>query len=284
MAIFDPARPDFAPYGFTCVRWTPALMNRPDRHDEVEINLLENGSLTYLLGGERITVQPGRLSIFWAAFPHQVVAIGNRRAYFVATLPLAWFLQCRLPSAFVQWVMNGRLLCDEPAPDDWDRRMFERWVKDAAGRNAERKRAVLLEIEARLLRFATVLSRHRRNAGPSILGTAEQNKAERMATFVARKYTGVLRVEDIARAVGLHPNYAMTLFKRVFGMSLVDYVTRHRIAHAQRVLATSDEKVASVARASGFRSLSRFNDAFRKSCNCAPSEYRRRFVEGIRTE
>jgi AraC family transcriptional regulator, melibiose operon regulatory protein len=275
MALFDPTRPDFAPYGFTCVRWTPALMKRPDRHDEVELNLLESGHLTYLLGGERVTVQPGRLSIFWAAFPHQVVEIGNRRAYLVATLPLAWFMQCGLPSTFVQLILNGRLLCDEPAPDDWERRLFERWVADANGRSPERKRAVLLEIEARLLRFATDLSGRRRNPGTTILGAADQNKAESMATFVARRYTGVLRVADIAAAVRLHPNYAMTLFKRVFGISLVEYVTRHRVAHAQRMLVTGDEKVASIARASGFHSLSRFNDAFRNICMCAPNEYRR---------
>ena len=74
MAKFDPRRPDFAPYGLTCERWTPAAMVRPDRHNEVEINLLAKGSLTYLLGGRKETVAAGRLTAFWAAIPHQVIA------------------------------------------------------------------------------------------------------------------------------------------------------------------------------------------------------------------
>jgi AraC-like DNA-binding protein len=255
-------------------------MKRSDRHDEVELNLLESGHLTYLLGGERVTVRPGRLSIFWAAFPHQVVDTGNHEEYFVATLPVAWFLQCRLPSRFVQLILNGRLLCDEPSSDDWDRRLFERWVADVSGKRPERKRAVLLEMEARLLRFATAGARGAPKSGVPSPGSGEQNKAEGMATFVARHYTEPLRVAEVARAVELHPNYAMTLFKRVFGISLIDCVTRHRVAHAQRMLVTGDEKVASVARTSGFHSLSRFNDAFKRVCDCAPSEYRRRFVAG----
>ena len=277
MAIFDPTRPQFAPYGFTCERWTPELMIRPDRHDEVELNLLQSGQITYLLGGERVAVQPGRLSIFWAAFPHQIVAVGNRQKYFVATLPLAWFLQCRLPPRFAQSVLSGRLLCDEPSPDDWDKRLFERWVTDMADKRAERHRAVLLEMEARLLRFAMTSPRRTHKACSPVLGSAEHSKAEGMATFVARKYTHMLRVADIAQAVGLHPNYAMTLFKRVFRISMVDYVTRHRIAHAQRILVTGDEKIASIAQASGFHSLSRFNDAFKRDCGLSPGEYRRRF-------
>ena len=52
MKQFDPRRPEFAPYGFTCERWEPALMPRPDKHTDVELNYLEQGRLTYLFWGE----------------------------------------------------------------------------------------------------------------------------------------------------------------------------------------------------------------------------------------
>ena len=64
---FNHARPDLAPYGFTCELWKAAVMRRPDRHDEIELNLLLRGSLTYLLGGVRVTLHEGRLGAFWAA-------------------------------------------------------------------------------------------------------------------------------------------------------------------------------------------------------------------------
>lgn len=48
MKQFDPRRPEFAPYGFTCERWQPAVMPRPDKHTEVELNYLDRGRLTYL--------------------------------------------------------------------------------------------------------------------------------------------------------------------------------------------------------------------------------------------
>jgi hypothetical protein len=54
MVQFDPNRPDFTPYGFTCVRWSPSPMRRPDHHNEIELNLLHAGWVTYLRGGRKV--------------------------------------------------------------------------------------------------------------------------------------------------------------------------------------------------------------------------------------
>jgi hypothetical protein len=64
-------------------------MTRPDRHNEIEINLLADGGLTYLFGGRKIQIPAGRLSTFWAAMPHQIIAFDSTAEYFVATLPLS---------------------------------------------------------------------------------------------------------------------------------------------------------------------------------------------------
>ena len=38
---FDKYRADFKPYGLTCEMWEPYLMERFDRHNEIEINYEE---------------------------------------------------------------------------------------------------------------------------------------------------------------------------------------------------------------------------------------------------
>src|SRR6478736_1663084 len=102
MVQFDPNRPDFTPYGFTCVRWSPSPMRRPDHHNEIELNMLHSGWVTYLLGGRKVRVETGHLSLFWAAIPHQIIDYDPATEYFVATIPLSWFLQCRLPERMMQ--------------------------------------------------------------------------------------------------------------------------------------------------------------------------------------
>jgi hypothetical protein len=103
---FDPNRPDFSPYGFTCVRWTATRMPRSDRHNEIELNLLECGRLVYLMGGRKFTVHAGRLTVFWAGVPHQVLEFQDLTEYFVLTIPLVWFLQYRQNAALLGPMMN----------------------------------------------------------------------------------------------------------------------------------------------------------------------------------
>jgi AraC family transcriptional regulator, melibiose operon regulatory protein len=276
---FDPTRPDFAPYGLTCERWTPSLMRRPDRHNEVELNLLDSGAVTYLLGGRKVTIEAGRLAVFWAAVPHQIIDARVKSPYFVATLPLAWFLQAGLPDRLVQPILHAQVISD-PSPDPArDRKMFEQWLGDLHGRREERRRAAMLEMEARLLRLAMALpaNRLRRDQPPrrrSIVEAERLSKAEQMACFIAQHYLEPLTIDDITAPVQLHPNYAMNLFKRVFGTTLTRYLSQHRISHAQRLLATTDQKVLTIALDSGFGSISRFNDVFRRTCGCSPRRYR----------
>lgn len=277
MAQFDPNRPDFTPYGLSCVRWVPSPMQRPDHHNEIELNLLQKGSVTYLFGGRKVRIEAGSLGAFWAAIPHQVISFAPDTSYFVTTIPLAWFLQCRLSERFIQHLMQGAMVCESDAKRrELDAQLFASWERDLAT-GAERARdIVMLEIEARLQRLECCLPSASEQKRRQLLAVQAGglNKVEQMACFVAQHYVEPLTVSQISEAAGLHPNYAMNLFKKAFGTTLVDYLVRHRVSHAQRLLVTTDLKMVDVAFSSGFNSISRFNEAFRQACGCTPRDYR----------
>lgn len=275
MESFDPARPDFSPYGFRCVRWQPTRMPRSDRHNEVEINLLERGSVTYWMGGRKLALPARRLAVFWAGVPHQVVGFEDLTTYFVLTLPLVWFLQWGLAERFVQEILRGEAVL-EPDLDrgDEDLRQFAAWSDDLESGDEALWRITQLELQARLHRLALRVAAEPRPApGPRIEG-ADLSKAEAIACFIATHYTAPLNAATISRAVGLHPNYAMALFRRTFGTTLSRHVTQHRLSHAQRLLLTTADPIVDIAYQAGFGSLSRFNEAFRQAFGCTPRDYR----------
>lgn len=281
MTSFDPLRPDFAPYGFACDRWKPAVMKRADRHNEIELNFLKRGTLTYLLGGNTVTIPAGRLAAFWASIPHQIISTQDNAEYFVATIPLTWFLQYKFPASFVDTIMHAGVILDPSSANSRsDLEMFQRWADHLGDFTPQWQRIVFLEMEARLLRFALAVATDHppgksdaMSQSSAIIGGL--SRIERIACFVAQHYTGRLTVEEIGAAVDLHPNYVMTLFKKGMGVTLVDFITQHRVSHAQRLLATTDMKVIDVSLNSGFFSMSRFYEAFQKSCGCSPIDYRR---------
>lgn len=256
-------------------------MRRPDHHNELELNFLERGSVTYLLGGRKTVLEVGKLSVFWAAIPHQIIDYREETVYFVATIPLQYFLHWRLPDNFVQLLMRGQFL-SEPLADEVgaDAPLFSRWEADLQTGAPELERAVLLEMRARLMRLALTFPAEpndcTRRDCLSTLSDSGLNKVEQMACFIAQNYTQKLSVEQVSQSVGLHPNYAMNLFRKTFGTTLINYLTQHRVSHAQRLLSTTDQTATEIALQSGFLSISRFNEAFRRICGCSPSEYRKR--------
>lgn len=251
-------------------------MPRPDRHNEVELNLLTSGSLTYLFGGSKVTIPAGRLAVFWAAIPHQIVETSDTAGYFVVTIPLVWFLQCRFPENLVHAVLHAHIVMDSSGRHARDEELFERWIEDFQAGLPTQRRLVLLEMEARLLRLALNIAHDETIPcqRPLMLGTGGLSRMEQIAYFIARHYTEPITAEQISESTGLHPNYAMSLFRKTFGMTLMDCVAQHRLSHARRLLVTTDKKIVDVAMNSGFNSLSRFNEAFRKSCGCSPRKYR----------
>ena len=256
-------------------------MSRPDRHNEIELNLLRTGSLTYLFGGERVTVPHGGVIAFWAAIPHQIIGFSGEPEYYVITLPLAWFLQCRLPGDIADRLLHGQFLRD-PTPNrfELDLQLCQAWMDDFVDGRTDPGPAVRLELHARLLRLAETLPANsgleKKGRPRAILGEGGLSKAEQLAAHIAQHYQDPIRIDEVAKEVGLHSNYAMSLFKKTFNLTINEYLTQHRLSHAQRLLASTDLKVIDVAIDSGYPTLSRFYEAFKKTCGCSPSTYRRR--------
>jgi AraC-like DNA-binding protein len=232
------------------------------------------------MGDQRVIVQPRRVVAFWAAVPHQIVGFNNLSYYFVVTVPVGWVLQWGLPQELLSALTHGQIVADTDSQRSaLDRQLFKQWHEDAQGRRTTARDIVNLEVRARLMRLAESLN-HKENPPADSADTSSAHqltnleRAETMARFVARNYTSRIQVKDIAACVGLQPDYAATLFRRTLKTTMNVLITRHRIAHAQRQLITTNERIVNIAHNSGFDSLSRFNRAFKQIAGVNPRQYR----------
>lgn len=101
-----------------------------------------------------------------------------------------------------------------------------------------------------------------------------EHRVERMERFLSEHYADDIDVPQVARAAGVHPQYASALFRDLRGRTLVEALARRRVAHAQLLLRTTDATVLDVALSSGFQSLSRFYAAFRRFVGQSPAAFR----------
>ncbi len=270
---FDEFRADLKPYGLTCELWQPKRMQKPERHNELEINFLPECSITYVIQNRRVKVKMGSVIAFWGLVPHQIVDFKQSCPYYVITIPFSIIKEWKLPKSFLDALFKGKILTISKLDDlVFEKKRFKKWSSDLGQNEFELYTACLLEICAYIKRFAF-------NAHPTKSDSNQVpppiNLVERMAMFIARNFTDPIKASDVAKEVGLHPDYANSVFKRVFGSTISNYIIVQRVAFAEGKLSISNDSITSLAYQSGFNSISRFNAAFKKKNKLTPREYRK---------
>ncbi|MBN8218201.1 MAG: AraC family transcriptional regulator [Spirochaetes bacterium] len=92
--------------------------------------------------------------------------------------------------------------------------------------------------------------------------------------FIEARHTGPIRVSEIGSAVGLGRTRLAELFRERQGTSIVDYVRRKRVEHAQQLLRGTDLTILEIALESGFGDVSNFNRTFRSLLGTTPRAFR----------
>jgi transcriptional regulator GlxA family with amidase domain len=97
---------------------------------------------------------------------------------------------------------------------------------------------------------------------------------DKMTSYIAAHFQEPIGVNDIAKAAGLNPAYAMRLFRKLWGTTMGSFLLQHRLWHAQRLLLTTPMKIFEVAEKSGFGSTAQFHELFRRNLHQTPANYR----------
>ena len=277
----------FIDYGFTSNRIQGRESELPfrksqafkfHRHNEIELIYVEQGDIEMIIGSREDNFTTGDFGVFWGALPHKMFRTEGTVEYWL-TLPLAWFLQWDLGKDLTESLLWGEVIKESTCESQGDRLQFQRWDQDIKRDSPEHRTIVLLEVEVRLRRL--VLALNSKFKEPSTKTPAKrppnrmgQGKMDRIIRYIVDHYTETLTIETIARSVGLHPDYAVSRFKKICGVGMVDYWNQLRVSHAQRLLSTTDMKVIDIAMDSGFGSASRFYTVFKQWVGQSPRQYR----------
>ena len=100
--------------------------------------------------------------------------------------------------------------------------------------------------------------------------------ARSAAAHLNEDYLADHSLEDLAQKLGITDRQMRRVFRDEFGVSPIEYWQTQRLLLAKQLLTDSRLKVTSVALASGFQSLRRFNFALKERYRMTPTELRRR--------
>jgi AraC family transcriptional regulator of adaptative response / DNA-3-methyladenine glycosylase II len=103
--------------------------------------------------------------------------------------------------------------------------------------------------------------------------------ARHAAAFINQDFLAGHSLEDLAGRLGITDRQMRRVFHAEFGVSPIEYWQTQRLLLAKQLLTDSRLSVSSVALASGFQSLRRFNFALKARYRMTPTELRQRQKE-----
>lgn len=258
-------------------------MPGPHMHSQVELNFVLSGSMTYWFDGRVLTLSEGRLALFWGMIPHQVTECDECTTFVVLYVPMAVFLELPALSRLRAAIFRGAVV-EALDITHYDKDMFRRWREDLSTGDPQLEQIVRDELTARVRRLDRAGWHDLREVSPIApkdhLQGHEHERALRvevMSQFIGEHALEDISAVDVGKAADLHPNYAMSLYKRAVGQTIKQSITRHRLDTAQSMLIASDLPVATIAFDCGFGSLSSFYTAFEQRFHKSPAAFRQTY-------
>jgi AraC-like DNA-binding protein len=254
-------------------------MGTPHVHDQIEVLVVEKGWILHRQCGHDLRVEVGSLIAFWSAFPHHTLEMAPDTDLLLFYLPLDFFGTHAAANLLIgHWLARNTL-------HDTDGASNLAWARDCLERSADptpiAQRLLHLRIEMHLLEIA-----RRQQLGSGAV-TTDGNAGQAAVTDIIRTvlahYHEPLNVTALATTAGLHPDYAVRLFKRTVGLGLWEFVLQVRVAHAQNLLMDPGVTVLDAGLAAGFGSASRFHEVFRRITGLTPDVYRRQAQDARNT-
>ncbi|WDR06141.1 helix-turn-helix domain-containing protein [Devosia rhodophyticola] len=269
-------------------RGLPEKMPVVHWHAQIEINYVPNGWVQYEMCGKQFELQSGDIALFWGGLPHRLsnYEVGSRMD--TIHLPLMQFFRLRLADEIRDKLMAGAVLIAASETDE-DHCAFERWGSYFRSGDMAREKIATEELLIRLERigldpYQLIEIGAGRNSHLEIPDQKNFDRLRHIVEFVTGHFREDLDISQIAGDARLHPKYAMTIFKRSTGVTLNHYIVLLRLAYAQALLIQKSDSIVNIAMASGFGSLSHFNQVFRKHTGLTPTEFRREMGENRPTK
>lgn len=104
----------------------------------------------------------------------------------------------------------------------------------------------------------------------------QQRHVSRVIEYVNQNLTREFDLDVMCEEIHLSKYYVCHLFKKITGMTLLQYVTERRISEAKKLLLLSSKPISEIAMMTGFSSFSFFSRTFSKLTGCTPLEFRKK--------
>ena len=243
----------------------------PHGHDDLEIGLILEGSLTLFIDQERHDLRTGDLYVINRNQVHSFLNTRGRNRILAFQIhpdlyrridPRLAFLYLEnniiRSGALYQHLRETLLACAKVyfSPSDFRELKCFSLLFDAL--------------------YQILTTAHCSFASGKASAAARNNthRLNRITDYVAEHFSDPLSLQDIAAQEHVTPCHLSHFMKNMIGISLQEYLNQIRFEHALRLMDTTDLTLLDICLETGFSSTRYLNRVFQKNLGCSAKEYR----------
>lgn len=252
-------------------------------HKEVEFLAIRQGSLDVFTKNTTVTLKDGDVFMLGSSQLHRSERSADPLRYVVLQVNLTQYLdQSTLP------FLHGFSELTNPL-DDLNyifssipdaRREAHRLIVDIFEEMQAKRRGYEMAIAIAVRSLMLLLVR---NDNQSLLKGSEDIEIVRLKpvlNYVDAHIGEKISVDDVCSLLNLSYHYFVKYFRKVMGVTFVDYVNFKRIKMAECMLLTQDLSIVEIGCSVGIPNVAQFYKMFKRYNPCSPKEFRSRLREG----
>ncbi|MBE6554144.1 MAG: helix-turn-helix transcriptional regulator [Ruminococcaceae bacterium] len=128
-----------------------------------------------------------------------------------------------------------------------------------------------IRLHGKLLCYLSLLLENANRPSPENYKCEIVRHAEK---FIKKHFGAPIKLRDVAKAVGLSPNYFHTVFSEAMGLTPREYLEEYRIKIAKKLLLTTQLTLCEIAEQCGFHTQQYLTTVFKSKLGCSPSQFR----------
>lgn len=256
-------------------------------HPELEFNVITQGTMEYYVENEHHTLTAGQGIVKNANVLHMAEPAAHSSdaemfsvimdAAFIAPPRSVIYQKYVAPLLGAQGLRSLTLSPDLP----WQRQILDD-LRHAYALSQTETGAYELHIHRLMCRVWQEIFEHASQFPRhdlTLTQRTDQVRVKAMISYIQAHFREKVTLDQVAQAASVSRNTCLNAFRRVLGLSPMEYLTNQRLEHALHLLLTSELPVAQVAEACGFGDASYFGKIFRKKVGLSPTQYRHRRLQ-----
>lgn len=236
------------------------------------VGIVTHGEVFYQRGNEFITLHQGDLFCFLTFTQHKLFAFPDRENYLQVAMPIWKLFDCVSCEQSQLDLFLGHPIVISLSNEDTS--LLDRWRKQL--KDNYLRKLTFEEIKLAIRRSVFLAGDTKKISNPLATNPKAHRHVYNMIRYIWLNYTTDINLKNVANFAGLNKNFAMGVFKKKLGISILQFITRLRLNHAANLLTTSNEQITDIAYQSGFSSVTRFYEVFRAFFDETPMKFRQK--------